>query len=119
MMISRRLKRGSLDISMRAIAIIAGNAATECYGVLGMASKQPLRDGIAELLKSENYSKGVFARSTRNGVEVDMYFIVAYGVKITEIVSEVQKKVRYVLQKTLDLNFKAVNVYVQGIKSLE
>jgi uncharacterized alkaline shock family protein YloU len=42
----------------------------------------------------------------------------AYGVKITEVVSEVQKKVRYVLQKSLDLNFSAINVYVAGTKEV-
>ena len=47
-----------------------------------------------------------------------MYIIVAYGVKITEVVSEVQKKVRYVLKKDLDVNFKAINVYVQDTKIL-
>jgi len=116
--VSRRLKRGRVDISMNAIAAIAGNAAMECYGVLGMASKKPIRDGIAELLKDDSFSKGGFAVSTSKGIEIDMYIICAYGVKITEVVSEVQKKVRYVLQKTLDLNFNAVNVYVQGTKVL-
>jgi uncharacterized alkaline shock family protein YloU len=115
---SRRMKRGKIDISMNAIATIAANAAMECYGVLGMASKQPIRDNIAELLKEDSYSKGVFANYTAKGIVVDMYIICAYGVKITEVVSEVQKKVRYVLSKSLDLNFSAINVYVAGTKEV-
>ena len=31
---------------------------------------------------------------------------------------EVQKKVKYVLEKTLDIKFKSINVYVKGIKSV-
>ena len=62
--------------------------------------------------------KGVFAKNTADGIEINMYIIVAYGVKITEVVSEVQKKVRYVLKKDLDVNFKAINVYVQDTKIL-
>ena len=116
MAISRRSRRGRVDISMDAIATMAANAALECYGVLGMASKQPIRDGIAELLNAENYNKGVFVNSTRDGIEINMYIIVAYGVKITEVVSEVQKKIRYVLQKNLEINFKAINVYVNSTK---
>ncbi len=116
MEVLRRSQRGKINISMNAIATIAGNAAMECYGVLGMASKRLIRDGVAELLKDDSYSKGVFAVSTSRGVEINMYIVCAYGVKITEVVSEVQKKVRYILQKTLDIDFSAVNVYVQGTK---
>lgn len=116
--IEKNSNKGNVNITMNAIASIAGNAASECYGVVGMASKQTLREGIAELLKKENYNRGVFAKDTKNGIEVDMYIVVGYGLKMTEVVSEVQKKVKYVLQKTLDINFKAINVYVQGIKTL-
>ncbi|MDD2434375.1 MAG: Asp23/Gls24 family envelope stress response protein [Bacilli bacterium] len=119
MEVSRKLQRGKIDISMNAIAAIAGNAALECYGVLGMASKRKIIDGVAELLQDDSYAKGVFAISTSKGVEINMYIVCAYGVKITEVVSEVQKKVRYVLKKTLDIDFSAINVYVQGIKNIE
>ena len=47
-----------------------------------------------------------------------MYIIVSYGVRITEVVSEVQKKVKYVLEKTLNRKFNTINVYVQDIKDL-
>ncbi len=119
MELQRRFNKNKIDVSMNAIAAVAGNAAMECYGVLGMASKNVIIDGVAELLKDDSYSKGVFAVSTSKGVEIDMYIICAYGVKITEVVSEVQKKVRYVLQKTLDVDFSAVNVYVQGIRVID
>ena len=38
--------------------------------------------------------------------------------QITEVVSEVQKKVKYVLEKTLDMKFKAINVFVNDIKNV-
>ena len=46
-----------------------------------------------------------------------MYIIVSYGVRITEVVSEVQKKVKYVLEKTLNMKFNYINVYVQNVKN--
>lgn len=118
MTIEKNGVKGNISITMDAIASIAGNAATECYGVVGMAPKTGFRAGIAELLRIENYSKGVFAKETKNGVEVEMYIVVAYGLKITEVVSEVQKKVKYVLEKTLDMKFKAINVFVKDIKNV-
>ena len=118
MSVNKRAKRGRIEVSLGAVANLAANAALECYGVVGMASKKPIRDGLAELLNSENYNKGVFAYKKKNGIQIDMYIIVAYGVKITEVVTEVQKKIRYVLRKTLDCDFKAINVYVQSTKKL-
>lgn len=118
MTIEKNSPKGNVSITMDAIASIAGNAATECYGVVGMAPKTGIRAGIAELLRVENYNKGVFARETKSGVEVEMYIVVAYGLKMTEVVSEVQKKVKYVLEKTLDIKFKSINVFVKNIKTM-
>ena len=116
MQITKTYKSGNVSVSLNAIAAIAGNAACECYGVLGLACKNPIQDEINSLLASESYVKGVTVREAKNGIEINMYIIVAYGIKITEVVNEVQKKVRYVLKKALDINFSAVNVYVQSLK---
>lgn len=118
MVVNKQHLKGNISVSLNAIAAIAGNAACECYGVLGLASKNPLKNDIYELLGSENFVKGVTVKEGRYGIEINMYIIAAYGLKITEIASEIQKKVRYVLKKALDLNFKAVNVYVQQIKRI-
>jgi len=118
MVIDKQTPYGGINISMEAIGAVAGAAAMEVYGVVGMSSKDSLRENINDLLKSENYYKGVTPRKTKDGYEVDIYVVVAYGVKITEVVAEVQKKVKYVLEKTFDIKFKAINVYVQGLKNL-
>ncbi len=107
---------GGVNISTTAIADLTGAIVTECYGVVGMASKKFFRDNIAVLLKQENYSKGVVVRETKEGLELDIYVILCYGVKLSEIVTEVQKKVKYELSKALDMEFTAVNVFVQGVK---
>ncbi|SJZ98412.1 Asp23/Gls24 family envelope stress response protein [Anaerorhabdus furcosa] len=116
MSIEKVTNLGNINISEEAIASLTGGVVTECYGVVGMASRKFLRDGWAELLKIENFSKGIVVRKTDNGLELDVYVILGYGVKISEVVSEVQKKVKYVLEKTLQLELSAVNVYVQGVR---
>ena len=62
MSISKSTEFGNINISLDAIASLAGGVVTECYGVVGMASQKFVKDGIAELLKKENYSKGVVVR---------------------------------------------------------
>ncbi len=116
MNIDKQTPYGGINISIQAIASVAGNAAIDCYGVLGLASKTA--SVFDNLLIKKDYYKGVIPKKIKNGYAVDLYIVVAYGVKITEIVTEVQKKVKYVLEKTFDIKFKAINVYVQGIKIL-
>ncbi|MEA5026443.1 MAG: Asp23/Gls24 family envelope stress response protein [Erysipelotrichaceae bacterium] len=116
MPIERNTKLGNINISEEAIATLAGGVVAECYGVVGMASQKILKDGLAELLKKDNYSKGIIVRKVEDTYELDLFIVISFGVKISEVVSEVQKKVKYELERSLDLNFSAVNVYVQGIK---
>lgn len=106
---------GAISISKEAIASVAGDAATECYGVLSLAPRSEIADSINILLKKEDYSKGVYIRKRKDDYEVDVYLAVAYGVKVTEVLSEVQKRVAYDLQKTFGLPFKTVNVYVVDV----
>ncbi|HBS92143.1 MAG TPA: Asp23/Gls24 family envelope stress response protein [Erysipelotrichaceae bacterium] len=114
--IERTTNLGNINISEEAIATLAGGVVSECYGVVGMASQKILKDGLAELLKKENYSRGVVVRKGEEGYELDLYIVISFGVKITEVVSEVQKKVKYMLEKTLEQDFDKINVYVQGVK---
>lgn len=43
MSIELRTKYGQIDISNEVIATIAGGAAIDCYGIVGMASKTKLK----------------------------------------------------------------------------
>ncbi|MBH9990892.1 MAG: Asp23/Gls24 family envelope stress response protein [Bombilactobacillus mellifer] len=112
-------KLGNVDISNEVIASIVGCAATDIYGIVGMASKNQLRDGFNEILKRENYTKGVVVRQEDSGTVVDVYIIVGYGVKISEVCRNVQSKVKYNLETMLGAPTAKVNVYVQGVKVLE
>ena len=114
-MFERSTKLGNINVTNEVIATIVGGAVTECYGVVGMASQKALKDGLYELLKRENNSRGVIVEDGETGINVDVYIIVGYGMKISEIVYEVQKKVKYVLETTLDIEISAINVYVQGV----
>ena len=89
-MIQKSTELGNIDLSNDVIATICGGAATECYGVVGMAS-QKMIDGIYDLLRKENYSKGIKVENGESGAVISLYIIVGYGVKISEIVYEVQK----------------------------
>ena len=113
-MIEKNTNLGSVNISLDVVSTVAGGAATECYGVVGMASQKKLKDGFYELLKKENFSKGIIASDGETGLILDLYIILGYGIKINEILVEVQKKVKYVVESTLDVKVEAVNVMFKG-----
>ncbi|ENH98277.1 hypothetical protein J416_01019 [Gracilibacillus halophilus YIM-C55.5] len=118
MSIELNTKDGQVTITNEVIATVAGGAAVECYGIVGMASKNQLRDGISEILRRENFTKGVIIRQNNNDIHVDMYIIVSYGTKISEVAHNVQSQVKYNLEKTLGLSITSINIYIQGVRVL-
>ncbi|NMA68788.1 MAG: Asp23/Gls24 family envelope stress response protein [Desulfitobacterium sp.] len=113
-----RTNLGRIDISEEVIATIAGAAAIECYGLVGMASKKS-SDKFTELLGRENLAKGVVVSIHGDEVIVDLYIIVGYGVKISEVASNVMERVRYTTENLTGLKVAQVNVNVQGVRVLE
>lgn len=116
MSIELKTSFGQIDISNEVIATIAGGAAVDCYGIVGMASKQQLKDGLSEILRRENFTRGVIVRQEEDEVHIDMYIIVSYGTKISEVAHNVQSKVKYTLDKTVGLSVESVNIFVQGVR---
>ncbi|MCM3087382.1 Uncharacterized conserved protein YloU, alkaline shock protein (Asp23) family [Bhargavaea ginsengi] len=107
---------GTIDISNDVIAQVAGGAAVECYGIVGMASRHQIRDGLTDILRKENFTRGVIVRSIGEDLHIDMYVIVGYGVKISEVAYQVQSKVKYTLSKQLGMTVSSVNIFVQGVR---
>jgi len=111
---------GRINISKEALAVVIGNATNECYGVVGMASKSPVKDGLAVVLGRDNFAKGVtITPYAENKVDIEIYVVVALGVKVSEVCSGIQTKVRYVAEQTFGDYINDINIFVQGIKGLE
>jgi uncharacterized alkaline shock family protein YloU len=116
MSIELKTKYGQIDISNEVIATVAGGAAIDCYGIIGMASKNQIKDGITEILRKENFTRGIIVRQENDEVHIDMYIIVSYGTKISEVAHNVQTKVKYTLNQTVGLAVDSVNIFVQGVR---
>lgn len=108
---------GQIELTDDVIATVVGGAATEIFGVVGMASKSALKDKTRALLGKENYAKGVVIKTTEEGaIAVDVYTVMSYGVKISEVSRNIQERVKFNLENQLGISADAVNVYVQNIK---
>lgn len=105
---------GQIDISSSAVATVANQAIHQCYGVVGMASKN-LADGIANLLTRDS-RRGIEIRTVDDGVEIDAYVIVQYGVRIKTVAESIQHTIKFHVEKAIGLPVHAVNVYIQGLR---
>ncbi len=106
---------GSIEVSTDVIATVVGGSATEIPGVVGMASRHQVRDGLNEILRKENYAKGIVVTQDE-GVVVDVYIIVSYGTKISAVSKNVQERVSYQLEASLGVQADAINIFVHGVR---
>jgi uncharacterized alkaline shock family protein YloU len=106
---------GTVNIANDVLADLAGYAALESYGIVGMASPS-LRDGVAQLLPAAKLRRGVKIVSSEDGVNVDLYVVVEHGTNITEVSHNLSNRVAYVLTHTADVKVGVVDVHVQGVK---
>lgn len=116
MTIKIKVKNGDIDIENDVIATIVGGAVIANPGVVGMASKATFRDGMNQILNRENYAKGVLVHQDDNGINVEVYIVVEYGTKLSEVSKSVQNKVKYNLDALLGIRATEVNVVVQGVR---
>ncbi|RJQ04194.1 MAG: Asp23/Gls24 family envelope stress response protein [Bacillota bacterium] len=108
---------GRITIADEVVATIAGMAATECYGIVGMAARR-LKDGIAELLGRENLSRGVQVAFKDGDIRIDLNVIIGYGTRISEVAHNVSSQVRYRVEDSTGLRVRSVNINVQGVRAI-
>ncbi|TMB97414.1 MAG: Asp23/Gls24 family envelope stress response protein [Chloroflexi bacterium] len=106
---------GRIEVFPSAVAAIAGHAALHCYGVSGMAARG-LRDGVAELLRRESVDRGTDVVEVDGGLAIDLYVIVQYGMRISEVAHNLQETVKFEVERAVNVPVVQVNVNVQGVK---
>jgi uncharacterized alkaline shock family protein YloU len=114
-MTETEIRHGRIEVAPEAIATITGRAVLGCYGIVGMSAKT-LRDGLAVLLQRDNPYRGVEVQFVdRYKIIVDVYVIVEYGLRISEVASNIMETVKFSLEKALGIPVIHVNVHVQGV----
>ena len=106
--------RGQIEVFPGVVAAISGHAAIGCYGIMGMAARG-LRDGVATLLRRENLHRGVDVREVDDQLSIDVYVVVLYGIRITEVAHNLQIAVRFEVERATGVPVAEVNVFVQGV----
>jgi len=108
-------KIGTIKIADDVIAVCAVNATLRTKGVAGFSP-----------VFSDNFSKSFFGKDPLykgikvsqgdDGISIDIYVIVDYGVKIPAVAWDVQENVKRQVEDMTDSPVKAVNIHVQGVR---
>lgn len=106
---------GNVHYSEEVLAKIVGLSTMECYGVVGMVSKNAT-EGLWELMRIENLSKGVKLNFNEDKLIVELFVMVEYGTKISEIANNIIQKVRYSVENFTGLKVSSVTVNVQAVR---
>lgn len=109
---------GAITVEKEVVETIAGLAALDCYGLVGMVPHN-IQSGITNMLGLESIRKGVEVTSGEDGLIVDVHVIIGYGIKISEVALSVMQKVAYVLEQGAGIPVEKVNVNVKGVKVIK
>ena len=114
-MVNRKTERGDIAIISDVITTLAGAAATNCFGVKGMA-KRGVSDGLVHLLKREAMGKGVLViYHPEETISIQLHIVVEYGVNIAAVIPSIIAEVRYKVERATDIKVKSVNVFVDSM----
>ena len=114
-MIRQQNEQGSVNVCTSVYSEIAGNAASNCFGVKGMAARS-VSDGLYHLLRKESMSKGVRVVFHENKtISIDLHIIVNNGVNLNAVGASIISEVRYVVNKCTGTEVRAVNVYIDSM----
>ena len=107
---------GEIRISSDVFTAITGSAATNCYGVKGMAYRS-MTDGLVHLLRREAMSKGVnVIYNEDESISIELHIIVENGVNLVAVCRSIMSEVRYVVSKTTGVEVRSVDVFVDSMR---
>ena len=114
-MICHNNENGSVCISTGVYTDIAGTAASNCFGVKGMAARS-VTDGVSHLLRRESMGKGVKIQFHEDDtISIDLHIMVDNGVNLNAVGASIISEVRYVVTKCTGTEVRAVNVYIDSM----
>ena len=106
---------GEVSVSSAVFSNITGMAATNCFGVKGMAYRS-MTDGLVHLLRREAMSKGVkITYNEEDSISIELHIIVENGVNLTAVCRSIMSEVRYVVNKNTGVTVRDVNVCVDSM----
>ncbi len=107
--------KGEIRISTDVFTNLTGAAATNCFGVKGMAFRSK-RDGLVHLLRRESMSKGVKVLCNEDGtVSIQLHIIVDAGVNLMAVSRSIMNEVSYNVSRLTGVAVRNVDVCIDSM----
>ena len=114
-MIRLKTEEGTIAVDNAVYTNIAGYAATNCFGVKGMAIRS-VKDGLVHLLRLESMGKGVHVETNEDGtLSIELHIMVDRGVNLSAVGDSIISEVRYMVCKQTDIQVRDVTIYVDSM----
>jgi uncharacterized alkaline shock family protein YloU len=109
---------GRITISSDVIAHIVGETALECYGVVGMVARGPVKGPVRRLLGRDR-TQGIEIGRDGDDVTIDLHVVVEYGLNLAEVASTVRNRVAYEVERLAGLPVRSVEVHIEDVRRSE
>ena len=104
-----------ISITSEVLTYLAGDAATSCFGVKGMAGRSK-EGGALQLLRRESMSKGVEVHFHDDGsISLELHIGVDRGVNMSAVARSIMNEVSYKLSQSAGVPVRRVDVYIDTI----
>lgn len=105
---------GIVEIAPEVIEVITGIAASEVDGISSMRGN--FATGVVERFGKKSHTKGVKVELTEQGILIDLYAVLDFGVSIPQVAQQVQTNVRQTLKNMTAVEISEINVHVVGVQ---
>ena len=113
-MIRQQNELGEIKVGSNVYTNIAGNAATKCFGVKGMAIRS-VSDGLVHLLRRESMAKGGLVRVNEDeSISIELHIGIDQGVNIPALGASIISEVRYIVSKQTETEVRDVDVVIDS-----
>lgn len=108
---------GTISIPDEIVATIAGYAASENYGIVGMHAKTT-GDQLWKLVGCDNQRRGVKVTCVEGDqIDIDLFVTIIYGASLTAVAENAIGNVRYRVEDMMGLKVRNVNIHVEGVRA--
>jgi uncharacterized alkaline shock family protein YloU len=105
---------GKVEIAPEVIEVIASLAASEVQGVSELRGN--FVSGVAERFGRKVHRKGVKVDLHEDGIDIDIYVVLEYGISIPEVGQHIQDNIRQQMLTMTALEPLSINVNIVGIQ---
>lgn len=104
---------GDIEIAPEVLEVISNIAANEVDGVYAL--KGSFSADMKQLLGQSYYKNGVQLSYEQDGINIDIYCNLKFGVNVPNVALEIQDRIREQVLQMTDIQLTEVNIHVMSI----